>query len=279
MTQGHKVPVYFDSVIEGFRHGGIGRRVHLGHWDQPPETGDDAAVPPGEFDRAQERLDEIVIAMAGLADAQRVLDVGCGLGGTLQAIDRNFAAMTLTGANIDFRQLDICRELEPRDRNRFEWVEADACALPFPAAAFDRVLCIEAMFHFASRRGFFAEAARVLRPGGMLVISDITLAASARQADIPATEIETALLQGYGPWPDLWNIDADHGALAAAAGLTCGDVQDATECTRPSHRFTAPENGGNGGGSVMARAGRMLRRLHYDGHLRYAYMRFQKPHA
>jgi hypothetical protein len=29
----------------------------------------------------------------------------------------------------------------------------------------------------------------------------------------------------------------------------------------------------------MARAGRMLRRLHYDGHLRYAYMRFQKPHA
>jgi len=47
------------------------------------------------------------------------------------------------------------------------------CRLPFPDASFNHVLCVEAMFHFASRRTFFAEAARVLKPGGAMVASDI----------------------------------------------------------------------------------------------------------
>ena len=46
---------------------------------------------------------------------------------------------------------------------------------PFPFPLLTLVLSIEAMFHFAARRRFFAEAARVLRPGGVLVASDIVL--------------------------------------------------------------------------------------------------------
>jgi hypothetical protein len=125
----------------------------------------------------------------------------------------------------------------------------------------------------------------VLRPGGALVISDITLADSTRHGDIPAADIEAALLQGYGPWPDLWSVDADHRGLAAAAGLRTTDMRDVTENTRPSHRFTSPggeddgDAGGHDPGDLMRRAGRMLRRLHYGGHLRSAYMRFDKPAA
>src|SRR5438034_5931485 len=44
--------------------------------------------------------------------------------------------------------------------------EADACALPFPDASFDRVLAVECIFHFPSRLRFLKEAARVLKPGG-----------------------------------------------------------------------------------------------------------------
>jgi SAM-dependent methyltransferase len=52
-------------------------------------------------------------------------------------------------------------------------VNGDATRLPFAAASFDGVISVEAAFHFASRARFFAETFHVLRPGGVLSMSDI----------------------------------------------------------------------------------------------------------
>ena len=93
-----KVPAYFDGLIAAFRKGKPGRFVHLGHWHRPEEA---ERNEPGEFLRAQRRLDDVLIGMAALADGQAVLDVGCGLGGTLETIDRQRRAMRLVGLNID----------------------------------------------------------------------------------------------------------------------------------------------------------------------------------
>lgn len=268
-----QVPAYFDYLIEAFHRGEAGRYVHLGYWNAAPDaTGD-------SFAAAQQRLDEKLAAMAGLESGQAILDAGCGFGGTLGRLNRHLSGMRLAGVNVDRRQLGICRMQQPASGNRFEWHEADACRLPFPDQSFDRVLCIEAMFHFRSRREFFLEAARVLKPGGALVGSDITIAQSAQALEVPGFCIEAPLQDGYGPWPDFWGDDADHAALAGAAGLRVAALQDATANTLPSHRFTAPRDADESRdtGNVALRAALMLRWLHREGHLRYWLFRFDQP--
>jgi SAM-dependent methyltransferase len=279
MTAARRVPPYFDYLIEGFRRGETGRYAHLGYWD-PAEKGRDA--PEDDLESAQRRLDRMLVGAAGLCSGQQVLDVGCGLGGTLESINSQFSRMRLAGVNVDPRQLEICRELVPLNGNRLQWGQADACALPFANAVFDRLLCIEAMFHFPSRRVFFSEAARVLRPGGALIGSDIRVAPAAKDLESPQLRIEATLQDAYGPWPDLWGEEGEPSTLADASGLQRSWVLDATAHTLPSHRFTAPAQTDihrDSGHDPARRAALMLKWLHAEGLLRYSCFRFDKPGA
>jgi MPBQ/MSBQ methyltransferase len=274
-----RVPPYFDFLIQKFDQGMVSRCVHLGHWDEPPVLAADACPAAQDIERAVERLHQVLLGMADLHHGQDVLDVGCGFGATLQHINQRFEHMRLVGVNIDPRQLGICRAIVPLHHNTLRWVGADACHLPFPDQSFDRISCIEAMFHFTSRRAFFGEVARLLRPGGTFVASDIVLTASARQVAVPRFCIEAPLRDGYGPWPDFWGEDADYPTLGSAAGLRCTRLLDATLNTRPSHRFTVPHDSDTrrDPGDPLLRAAMMLKWLHNENHLQYMYMRFDKP--
>lgn len=99
----------------------------------------------------------------------RILDVACGLGATTRRLTRHYPPRHVVGINISTRQLERCRELAPDCDFRY----MDATALDFPAGYFDRILCVEAAFHFDTRADFLGEAYRVLRPGGWIAISDL----------------------------------------------------------------------------------------------------------
>ena len=219
----------------------------------------------------------MVVDLADLASGQSVLDVGCGFGGTIARINDTYQHMRLTGINIDARQIEICRTIPGRADNVLAWQIADATSLPCAGGSFDRVCCVEAMFHFSSRRQFFAEAARVLKPGGVLAGTDILIAPAARSAPFP---IDAILQAGFGPWPDVWGTDADHTALARAAGLS-GEVRDISGPVAPSYRYTAPLHAdpGDPGAPAPLRASAALRWLHQHGWLQYVCFRFERPLA
>ena len=143
--------------------------MHWGYWPAPRR----ALLSDADFAIAAERLTQEICALADLADGHLVLDVGCGFGGTIAFLNERFDAMQLLGVNIDPRQLDRAKRLVlPLKHNTIAFQEGDACALPFPDASFDRVLAVECIFHFPSRETFFQEACRVLKPGGLLTLSD-----------------------------------------------------------------------------------------------------------
>ncbi len=100
-----------------------------------------------------------------------VLDVGNGLGAQDPLIAGVARTRSLTVLNVTLSQLRAGRaRLEEAGARA---VNGDASRMPLRAASFDGVISVEAAFHFPSRRRFLDEAFRVLRPGGMLTMSDI----------------------------------------------------------------------------------------------------------
>ncbi|KAB8335335.1 class I SAM-dependent methyltransferase [Scytonema tolypothrichoides VB-61278] len=166
---------YFDQLLALLDNGhpeidlAFGRHVHWGYWFNPEQ----ALNTPEDFSKAAEHLTREVYSAANVKNGQDVLDVGCGLGGTIASLNEQFSQMNLVGLNIDRRQLEQARKkVVARDGNTLRFEEGNACMLPFPDQSFDVVLAVECIFHFPDRRQFFQEAFRVLKPNGCLALSD-----------------------------------------------------------------------------------------------------------
>jgi ubiquinone/menaquinone biosynthesis C-methylase UbiE len=106
------------------------------------------------------------IAFVGLADGERVLDVGCGTGSLAFTLTESADLGEI--AAIDFSPVFVAeatrRNSDPRIRIR----QADACALPFEDGAFDRAMAL-LVLHFVPETGkAIAEMGRVVRPGGVV---------------------------------------------------------------------------------------------------------------
>lgn len=126
----------------------------------------------GRETRSQREACEALLArLCALAPAspRRVLDVACGPGGTTRCLTERYPDGEVVGINVSERQLAAARERAPRAT--FE--RMNATRLEFPDAHFDAVFCVEAAFHFDTRDRFLAEAFRVTRPGGALVLTDM----------------------------------------------------------------------------------------------------------
>lgn len=118
---------------------------------------------------AQIKLMQRLAARAGLQPGSRVLDVGCGVGGSALWLARHFDCSVL-GITISPVQADLATASAGELGNRVRFEVRDAAQLDFPPASFDVVWVIECSEHLADKERFIADCARIVKPGGKLAL-------------------------------------------------------------------------------------------------------------
>jgi SAM-dependent methyltransferase len=125
----------------------------------------DRLAPIWEGRRGPEALEPVEAALDRVGAPTRALDLGTGTGKAARAVARRFPEATVVGVDLAPRMVAQATSLLPPElagRVRFE--VADASALPFSDESFDLVVLMNMI-------PFFPELARVLAPGGALVIA------------------------------------------------------------------------------------------------------------
>jgi ubiquinone/menaquinone biosynthesis C-methylase UbiE len=112
------------------------------------------------------------LALTCVPAPRRILDAGCGTGYLLGRLAvRAPQAEALAGIDAAPATIEVAGDAAADDRLRF--VVGTAERLPWPAASFDLVVSTTSFDHRADQRAGLAQCARVLAPGGCLVLADL----------------------------------------------------------------------------------------------------------
>ena len=159
--------------------------------------------------------------LAGITNSMRVLDIGCGLGGSARTLAAEFGCHA-TGIDLSEEFVDAAVVLSERVglAERVDFRHGDALNLPFEENQFDAVFMIHVNMNIADKKGLFAEAGRVIKSGGKLVLWEIC-------------RTEEPDLTYPLPWAEDESFSflipmAEMVSLVEAAGFSLPQVNDAT---------------------------------------------------
>jgi ubiquinone/menaquinone biosynthesis C-methylase UbiE len=137
------------------------------------------------YGRHARRLHAEVVAAVESFRFTTVLDVGCGTGGTLDAIVSAHPEARAWGIDLSAEMIARARERLAEAGGRaggaVDLQVADAEHLPLADEAVDLVVCVDSLHHYPDPAAALREMRRVTRPGGGLVIGEWRLAAPLRQ--------------------------------------------------------------------------------------------------
>lgn len=200
------VALHYDELDLAYRNI-WGDHVHHGYWRRGDETPEQAAA-------------ELVAAVEqrlAIEPGHKLCDIGCGYGATAADILTRHD-VSITGLTLSAAQHRIASARSPR----FTCLLRDWLDNGLDPGSFDRAYAIESSEHMTSKPRFFAEARRILRPGGRLVVC-----AWLEGEAVPGWQARHLLLPicREGRLPSMGSRE-DYLEWASAAGFRLVDYQD-----------------------------------------------------
>ena len=121
---------------------------------------------------AQRLLIEKILGWSQLKSAEKILDVGCGIGGSTLYLASKYHAKAI-GITLSPRQAAraTCRARGAGLDSHVKFLVADGLATPFAANSFDLVWSLESAEHIPDKKRWLAECTRILRPNGRLIVA------------------------------------------------------------------------------------------------------------
>jgi ubiquinone/menaquinone biosynthesis C-methylase UbiE len=180
---------------------------------------------------------------ANIQAGESVIDIACGTGVlTRLAAARVGRTGRVVGLDINVAMLAVARSQANEDEGAvIAWVEADAQAVPLPAASFDVVLCQHGLQQMPDRRAALKEMWRLLAPGGRLALS----VWSRLEGSPGMAALVAALERHVGPEaarnrraPFALSAAAELERLIASTGFSAVQIETRQELTR----FPSPED-------------------------------------
>lgn len=173
----------------------------------------------------------VLADLAAIKAGDRVLDAGCGFGGSCLWLAAHRRAETV-GVNLCEDAIDAARRvaLQRGLHRQARFDVADYTALPYENGSFDVVWALESLCHAHPKSAFYQEAARVLRPGGRLILAEYMR--SSRDIDEAAEAMVRRWLDGWAI-PDI-DTGGEHLAAARGAGFSFAQLSDFTPRVRRS---------------------------------------------
>lgn len=254
----------------------LGPELHYGVFDAPDEP---LVVATG-------RLTTLMIEAARLRAGQRVLDVGCGTGAPAcrLALDHGVEVVGITTSAVGVAAARARAAESGVEGVGFE--VRDGTDNGLPDASFDRVWVLESSHLMPDRAALVHECARVLRPGGRVVLCDIV-----RRREIPFLELrdrqrEFAVLRTAFGSARMDTLD-QYAAHARDSGLEPDEPVDLTartlstfdrwQANATTHRQEVVEILGEADVDAFVESCDILRELWRDGTLGYGLFSATKP--
>jgi tocopherol O-methyltransferase len=206
---GSAVADHYDE-LDYFYRDVWGEHVHHGLWLDGSESREVAV----------RQLAQMVAREGAIEKGAQVCDIGCGYGATARLLAADYGA-EVTALTISPAQNAFACERAGTDPNP-KYLLADWMQNDLPSESFDVAIAIESSEHMPDLAGFFAQAHRVLRPSGRLVVC----AWQSRENPTPRQQrwlLEPICREGRMP---LMGAMGDYERLAREAGFTIERVQD-----------------------------------------------------